>query len=181
VRTNLRLTLVAATLLLCLAIASPASGAMLQVRGANGAHPLIWPTTGRITQQFGCTGYRMEPRRGSCAHFHYGVDIANRGGTPIYAAAAGTITVAGWDPWIRHNPDWMVVIKSANGVKTMYAHLRVRRLPGIHKGAHVRQGQLIGYMGSTGHSTGSHLLWGVFLHGRPVNPLNYVSGALRRS
>ena len=121
----------------------------------------------------------MEPRRGACAHFHYGVDIANRGGTPIYAAAAGVITVAGWDPWLKHNPDWMVVIKSANGFTTMYAHLGVRRLPGIHKGAHVKQGQLIGYMGSTGHSTGPHLLWGVFHDNRPVNPLKFVRGALR--
>jgi murein DD-endopeptidase MepM/ murein hydrolase activator NlpD len=144
------------------------------------SRPFIWPTTGRITQPFGCTGYYLEPRRGKCAHFHYGVDIANAGGTPIYAAAAGTIVIAGWDPWIRHNPDWMVVIKHANGFKTMYAHLRVRRVPGVRKGAHVRQGQLIGYMGSTGHSTGPHLLWGVFHHHKPVNPVDYVRGRLHR-
>ena len=168
---SVRLSLAALALLWCLAVAPPVSGA---------AQPFIWPTTGRITQQFGCTGFSMEPRRGACPHFHYGVDIANRGGTPIYAAAAGVITVAGWDPWLKHNPDWMVVIKSANGFRTMYAHLRVRHLPGIHRGAHVRQGQLIGYMGSTGHSTGPHLLWGVFHNGRPANPLNFVAGALRR-
>ena len=47
---------------------------------ASNARPFIWPTTGRITQQFGCTGYKLEPRRGKCAHFHYGIDIANRCG-----------------------------------------------------------------------------------------------------
>ena len=51
---------------------------------------------------------------------------------------------------------------------------------GIKKGAHVKQGQLLGYMGSNGRSTGPHLLWGVFHNHQPVNPLLYVRGNLKR-
>ena len=150
--------------------------------GEVNAHsrPFIWPTRGRITQGFGCTGFYLEPRYKDCAHFHYGLDIANERGTPIYAAGAGVVTLAGWDPWIRNNPDWMVIIKHKNGLQTMYAHLIVHLARGIHKGAHVVQGQLIGWMGSTGRSTGPNLEWAVFLNHVPVNPLNFVQGTLRR-
>lgn len=149
--------------------------------GASHARPFIWPTTGRITQPFGCTGYKLEPRRGRCAHFHYGVDIANPSGTPVYAAADGVVTIAGWDPWLKHDPDWMVLIKDPNGYQTMYSHMRVKLAKGIKKGAHVKQGQLLGYMGSNGRSTGPHLLFGVFLHHQPVNPLRYLRGSLKRN
>ena len=149
--------------------------------GASHARPFIWPTTGRITQPFGCTGFKLEPRRGRCAHFHSGVDIANRSGTPVYAAADGVVRIAGWDPWQKHDPAWIVRIRHANGFETMYAHLQVKLAKGITKGAHVKQGQLIGYMGSTGRSTGPHLFWGVYLHHRPVNPLLYVRGTLTRN
>jgi murein DD-endopeptidase MepM/ murein hydrolase activator NlpD len=162
--------------LACLGVVSAPDTAL----AASHARPFIWPTTGRITQQFGCTGYKLEPRRGKCAHFHYGVDIANHAGTPVYAAADGVVFIAGWDPWLKHDPDWMVMIRHANGYETMYAHLQVKLAKGIKKGVHVKQGQLIGYMGSTGRSTGPHLLWGVFDHHQPVNPLNFVRGNLKR-
>jgi murein DD-endopeptidase MepM/ murein hydrolase activator NlpD len=174
---RLRLILTAAALLVSAGLPAAATAAPAPVFDAR---PFVWPTVGWITQQFGCTGFAMEPRHGHCAHFHYGVDIANERGTPVYAAAAGVITIAGWDPWIRHNPDWMVVIKDADGFKTMYAHLRAERLPGIHRSAHVEQGQLIGFMDSTGHSTGPHLLRGVFLRDRPVDPERFVLGLLQR-
>jgi murein DD-endopeptidase MepM/ murein hydrolase activator NlpD len=146
---------------------------------AAAAKPFLWPVTGHITQPFGCTGYYLEPRRGSCAHFHYGVDIANADGTPVRAAAAGVVTIAGWDPWIKRNPEWLVLIKDSNGFQTMYAHMRIKLAPGIKKGAHVKQGQLLGWMGSNGRSTGPHLLWGVFKNHVPVNPRLYVEGRLR--
>jgi murein DD-endopeptidase MepM/ murein hydrolase activator NlpD len=148
--------------------------------GASHAQPFIWPTIGRITQPFGCTGFKLEPPRGKCAHFHYGVDIASNLGTPVYAAAAGVVTIAGWDPWLNHDPDWMVLIRNANGYQTMYAHLKVNLAKGIRKGAHVKQGQLIGWIGMTGRTTGPHVEWGVFLHHKPVNPLLYVQGKLQR-
>jgi murein DD-endopeptidase MepM/ murein hydrolase activator NlpD len=144
------------------------------------AGSFIWPTTGRETQPFGCTGFWAEPPRGSCDHFHVGVDIANARGTPIHAAADGVIAIVGWDPWIRIDPDWLVVIDHAGGFRTLYAHMRAKPLAGITKGAHVVQGQLIGYMDMTGHATGPHLHWGVYLNGTPVDPMQYVTGALER-
>ncbi len=177
---RVRFSIILLAMLAALSVAAPVDGAVAPLNGGGRTHPFIWPTSGRITQRFGCTGFVMEPRRGSCAHFHYGVDIANARGTPIFAAADGVVTLAGWDPWLKHNPDWMVIIKHAGGFKSMYAHLRAAPLPGIRKGAQVKQGQLIGYMDSTGHSTGPHLLWGLFLRNRPVNPKLYVRGQLHR-
>jgi murein DD-endopeptidase MepM/ murein hydrolase activator NlpD len=138
---------------------------------ANG-RPFIWPTTGRITQPYGCTGFSAEPRLGSCRHFHGGIDIANNRGTPIRAAAAGVVTHVGWDIWGTHA--WMVMINHGGGVQTWYAHMRGKQIPGLHRGTRVRQGQVIGYMDSTGQSTGVHLHWAVVKNGHYVNPKNYV-------
>ena len=136
--------------------------------------PFIWPTTGRITQPYGCTGFWAEPRYGSCRHFHGGVDVADHRGTPVLAAADGVITHAGWDPWGTRN--WMVMINHGGGLVTWYAHLRGRDLAGIQDGAHVEQGDVIGYMSDTGMATGVHLHWAVLKDGRYVNPRRYVEG-----
>ncbi|MEO6350974.1 MAG: M23 family metallopeptidase [Candidatus Limnocylindrales bacterium] len=146
---------------------------------AAGAPHFIWPTTGRITQPYGCTGFRMEPKYGTCPHFHGGIDIADKRGTPIRAAGEGVIQRVGWDQWGTHN--WMVIINHGDGYVTWYAHLRGKRLDGIKKGARVRQGQLIGYMDSTGYATGPHLHWAVLKNGRYSDPTNYVGGQPRRS
>ena len=117
----------------------------------DGEQTFIWPTSGRLTQPYGCTGVRFEPRRGSCAHFHGGMDIANGRGTPVRAAGDGTISHVGWDPWLeRRIASWMVIINHGGGVQTMYAHLRDREMEGIRDGARVEQGQIIGLMDSTG-------------------------------
>jgi murein DD-endopeptidase MepM/ murein hydrolase activator NlpD len=134
----------------------------------------IWPTGGRITQGFGCTGFFAEPRYGSCRHFHGGIDIANSRGTPIRAAADGIITHVGWDQWGTHN--WMVIINHGGGLTTWYAHMRGRQMPGIRRGVRVSQGEIIGYMDSTGQATGVHLHWSILRNGRYVDPRNFVSG-----
>ncbi len=142
---------------------------------ARSAPYMDWPTVGRTTQPYGCTGFRMEPRRGDCAHFHAGIDIANARGTAIRAAAAGTISYVGREPWY-HGTDraWVVIINHGNNVKTIYVHLIAKEMPGIKKGRHVDKGQLIGRMGSSGRSTGPHLHFGVWLYGKGVNPVNYM-------
>lgn len=142
------------------------------------AHPFLWPTTGRITQPFGCTGFWAEPARGRCRHFHNGIDVANRRGTPIYAAAAGTVEYVGFDPWYKDG-DWLIVIKHGHHLKTLYAHMKPQRLRGIRAGRHVRQGQLIGHMSDTGRATGVHLHWGVYYNGRPVNPARFLEAGAR--
>jgi murein DD-endopeptidase MepM/ murein hydrolase activator NlpD len=145
---------------------------------ADALMSMVWPTVGRETQPFGCTGFWAEPSRGDCDHFHGGIDIANKRGTPIRAAAAGTIQYVGREPWY-HGTDraWVVVIDHGNRLKTIYVHLQARDVPGVRKGKHVYKGQFIGYMGSTGRSTGPHLHFGVKKFGVFVDPARYCPGS----
>lgn len=145
---------------------------------ADGSEPLVWPTSGRITQTYGCTGFAAEPRYGSCRHFHGGIDIASSRGTAIRASADGVITHAGWDPWGLRN--WMVMIRHGDGIVTWYAHMRGKHIPGIRKGIRVRQGEVIGYMDKTGNATGVHLHWAVLKNGRYLNPRAYAEGQPQR-
>ena len=134
-----------------------------------------WPTVGHETQPFGCTGFKMEPPHGNCAHFHGGIDIANSRGTPIHAAADGVIQYVGREPWY-HGPDraWVVVINHGNGVITIYVHLINKPMTGVAKGKHVVKGQVIGLMGMTGRATGYHLHFGVKCNGQWVDPVKYL-------
>lgn len=159
-------------------LAVVATTAPVAAEDAAGGKPFIWPTGGRITQPYGCTGFWMEPRYGSCRHFHGGIDIAASRGTHIKAAADGVITHAGWDPWGTRN--WMVMIRHGNGFQTWYGHLKAKRAPGISVGASVKQGELIGYMGTTGMATGPHLHWAVLIDGRYADPARFVDGRLVR-
>lgn len=165
---------------LVLAVCPPAVGAVIAVHDGESDKPFIWPTRGRLTQPYGCTGFRAEPRRGNCAHFHGALDIANARGTPIRAVADGVVAMVGWEPWRRRDPAWLVVINHGGGLRTMYAHMRGKDLEGIREGARVEQGQLIGLMDSTGRSTGPHVHFVVFLNGRAVNPRPYLAGELER-
>lgn len=97
---------------------------------------------------------------------HTGVDWSNRIGTPILAAGNGTVLEAGWSSgYGKHT-----VIEHANGYVTTYSH-QSNFAAGIVKGAKVRQGQVIGYLGSTGLSTGPHLHYEVKVNGNFVNPM----------
>ena len=157
----------ALVVLATLAIANP-------VVAEEGSDTFIWPTSGRITQPYGCTGFWAEPRQGSCAHFHGGIDIADSRGTPIRAAADGVITHAGWDQWGTRN--WMVIINHGGGMTTWYAHLRGKELTEIQKGVRVRQGEVVGYMDQTGLATGVHLHFSILKNGAYVNPRDHVEG-----
>jgi murein DD-endopeptidase MepM/ murein hydrolase activator NlpD len=114
-----------------------------------------WPTTGRLVQGYGCTGFYLNPARGSCGHFHDGIDIAGYLGTPIRAAAVGVISYIGWNPWDHRQRAFMVVVAHPTGLETLYGHVMPRR--DVRVGQLVRRGELIGYMGSTGKATGVHL------------------------
>ena len=131
---------------------------------------LRWPMTGTITQSFGCTGFGWEPRVGRCAHFHRGIDIVAPYGTKVRAAGAGTVVYVGWNYADGYDPAWIVVIAHSASLQTWYAHLRPVRPAGIRAGARVRAGQVIGYEGNTGHSTGAHLHWAVMYRGSFANP-----------
>ena len=98
---------------------------------------------------------------------HYQIDYAAPKGTPIVSTARGTVTSAGWEGGWGN----MVRIRHDNGYTTHYGHLS-GFAKGIRSGSSVSQGQLVGFVGSTGWSTGPHLDYGMRINGAPVNPLN---------
>jgi murein DD-endopeptidase MepM/ murein hydrolase activator NlpD len=117
---------------------------------------------GRITSRF---GYRMHPILGF-GRFHDGLDIAVPWGSPVFAAADGVVTSAGWSGGYGQQ----VRLAHPDDVMTSYAHLsRILAIPG----ARVRRGQLIGLVGSSGFSTGAHLHFEVRRSGQPVDPTTF--------
>jgi murein DD-endopeptidase MepM/ murein hydrolase activator NlpD len=129
---------------------------------------LRWPMAGSVTQPFGCTGFSWEPPSGSCPHFHNGIDIVAPYGTPVRASGAGRVVYVGWNYADGADPAWIVIIAHSSNLTTWYAHLQAR-YP-VHAGSVVKAGQIIGYEGNTGHSTGAHLHWMVEFNGSFVNP-----------
>ena len=131
---------------------------------------LTWPMSGDVTQNFGCTGFSWEPPFGSCPHFHQGIDIVAPYGTPVRASGDGTVVYIGWNYADGADPAWIVIVAHSDSMQTWYAHLQARYPGGLHAGSVVKQGQLVGYEGNTGHSTGAHLHWAVMFHGEFANP-----------
>ena len=117
----------------------------------------------RITSRFSFS--RLHPIR-KVYRPHYGVDYAARIGTPVQSTADGTVIFTGR----RGASGRMVRIRHRNDYETMYLHLR-NYAPGIRKGAKVRGGQIIGYVGSSGESTGPHLDYRIKYRGKYINPL----------
>jgi murein DD-endopeptidase MepM/ murein hydrolase activator NlpD len=129
---------------------------------------LAWPIHGIITQEFGCTGFYLEPPYGSCPHFHRGIDIANSMYTPIHAAGPGKVIFSGKDPY---STTWMVVIAHSTHLVSWYLHVdNAAHPPIVHAGQYVYTGQVIAYVGMTGNTTGPHLHWAVQLNNIWVNP-----------
>ncbi len=126
--------------------------------GSPSASGYIWPVSGPVTSPFGWRWGRM----------HDGIDIGAASGTPIRAAAAGTVIYAGWLGGYGN----LTVIDHGGGVATAYGH---QSSIAAGSGAYVAQGQVIGYVGSTGHSTGAHLHFEVRVNGVPQDPLGYLS------
>jgi len=100
---------------------------------------------------------------------HLGIDYASCYGTPIRATASGKIVRRGW----RGGYGRCISIKHANGITSLYGHMsRFRK--GLHIGSYVKQGTVIGYVGSTGISTGPHVHFGMYKHGKAINPARFV-------
>lgn len=135
---------------------------------------LSWPMPGAVSQDFGCTGFGWEPTVGDCRGFHSGIDIVAPYGTAVRAAGAGRIAYVGWNYADGADPAWIVVIAHSASLQTWYAHMQARVPAGIKAGAVVRAGQVIGYEGNTGRSTGAHLHWAVRRNGTFVNPRSYL-------
>ena len=125
--------------------------------GPASAAGLVWPVHGVFTSGFGWRWGRM----------HEGIDLAVPTGTPVVAAASGTVVVAGWLGGYGN----LVVIDHGNGIATAYGH---NTSVTVSYGQSVAQGQLVAYSGSTGHSTGPHVHFEVRVNGTPVDPLGYL-------
>ncbi len=114
-------------------------------------------------------GVRSDPFRGTAA-MHAGVDIPGPVGTPIYATADGIVGRASWVGGYGN----LVELDHGRGLQTRYGHLSKITVPA---GTRVKRGDVIGLMGSTGRSTGSHLHYEVRMDGRAVNPVPYLDSA----
>ncbi len=125
--------------------------------------PSLWPIEGRVTSSF---GEREDPLNGEGA-FHPGIDISAPWGTPVRASGDGEVTGASMGSGYGKQ----VVLNHGHDLITVYAHMSsVAVLPGQH----ITRGQIIGYVGQTGRSTGPHLHYEVRVHNVPVNPHKYL-------
>lgn len=112
-------------------------------------------------------GYRTHPITGNYT-MHNGVDLACSSGTPIYASKSGYVTTATY----HYAYGNYVTINHMDGFSTLYGHMTYFV---VSEGEYVEQGQVIGYVGSTGYSTGPHLHFTIYYDGSTVNPMNYIS------
>jgi murein DD-endopeptidase MepM/ murein hydrolase activator NlpD len=128
--------------------------------------PAIWPVMGHITDSF---GQRLDPFSGEGA-FHTGVDVAADYGAPVHATADGVVLDAG-----QHSGYGRVVIVDHGfGLTTWYAHLSSYA---VISGTRVKRGEVIGYTGISGRSTGPHVHYEVRMNNAPVNPWRYMKNA----
>ncbi len=134
----------------------PVIPARVSIARFRGASPLAGA---RVTSGY---GYRYHPISGGWTR-HTGVDLAIPAGTPVYASSAGSVARATW----AGGYGLMVELDHGKGVQTRYAHLS--RLA-VHAGQSVAQGELVGYVGSTGRSTGAHLHYETRVNGAAVDP-----------
>jgi murein DD-endopeptidase MepM/ murein hydrolase activator NlpD len=124
---------------------------------------------GIVTSSFGS---RLDPFNGEGA-FHTGIDIATAKGEAVRAPADGTVLKAGMGNGYGRE----VVIDHGHGIQTIYAHLSGFA---VTEGQDVSRGDILGYVGSSGHSTGPHLHYEVRIHDTPVNPSKYLHAATRQ-
>lgn len=127
------------------------------------ATPSIWPARGRVTSEFGPRRSPITGRR----EFHFGIDIAGPRGMPIISTAAGEVVFASYRLGFGNT----IIINHGYGFTTVYAHLKSFN---VTVGSTVKKGEVLGYMGSTGSSTGTHLHYEVHYRGVAVDPREYL-------
>ncbi len=125
--------------------------------------PNLWPVEGRVTGSF---GERIDPFNGEGA-FHSGIDISTAYGTPVVAPADGVVDFADFCSGYGR----LIEIEHSQGFTTRYGHLSSFA---VTPGQSVRRGQVIGYVGLSGRSTGPHLHYEVWIHNNPVNPYSFL-------
>ena len=142
------------------------------VAGGGGSSSNVSPSTSGFSSPLNylnvtCAyGWRIHPLWGD-RRFHTGVDLAGNQGDPIYAIASGTVTSA----YYNEANGYMVALSHGGGYGSLYAHMTGLI---VSSGQYVSQGQVIGYVGSTGWSTGPHLHVEIHVNGATVNPMDYI-------
>ncbi len=139
-------------------------GFLKERRSIIAATPSVWPVQGWVTSEF---GHRASPL-GGAREFHRGIDIATRVGAPVAAPADGIIIEVAYDREMGN----MIKIDHGHGMTTWYGHLSKSAVP---QGSIIKRGYVIGYVGNSGRSTGSHLHYTVLLNNVPVNPRRYLN------
>jgi murein DD-endopeptidase MepM/ murein hydrolase activator NlpD len=136
-------------------------GLLRKEAALEAAVPKGKPTRGltSISSEF---GIRSDPFGGG-GEFHNGIDLIGPYGSPIYATATGKVETAEDSGGYGNH----VILKHGYGYETLYAHLSEMS---VRRGATVKRGQLLGFMGSTGRSTGTHLHYSIFLKSKPIDP-----------
>ncbi|MEE3381630.1 MAG: peptidoglycan DD-metalloendopeptidase family protein [Succiniclasticum sp.] len=142
-------------------IQSMEAASSMPAGGGSGA--FMWPCSGPITSYY---GWRTHPIFRT-KRYHSGMDIAVDTGTPIHAAASGTVIYSGW----MGGYGYCVMISHGGGLVSLYGH---NSSLAVGEGQRVSQGQVIAYAGSTGYSTGPHCHFEVRVHGEVTDPLNYL-------
>ena len=132
--------------------------------GGGGTGDMVRPVNGPVTSPF---GWRMHPIL-HYRKFHTGVDFGVGYGTPIRAADSGTVIYATWMGGYGN----VIIVDHGRGISTLYAH---QSSLAVGNGARVSRGQTVGYVGSTGFSTGPHLHFEVRVNGNPVDPMGYIN------
>ncbi len=127
--------------------------------------PIGYPANFVMNSRF---GYRSDPMRRGRVEFHPGIDFKGRRGDAVKSTADGKVIVAGWFQGYGK----CVKIKHKNNLETLYGHLSKIN---VKPGQMINTGQVIGQVGSTGHSTGNHLHYEVRKNGKPINPSSYLS------
>jgi len=133
------------------------------------ATPSIWPTHGWLTGTF---GGRSDPFSGEPA-FHQGIDISTDKGQPVLATADGSVESASYTGEYGN----LVVLKHGFGLSTRYGHLSGYA---VNPGQQVKRGDVVGYVGSTGRSTGAHLHYEILANGQLLNPLQLLTQPVQR-
>jgi murein DD-endopeptidase MepM/ murein hydrolase activator NlpD len=129
------------------------------------ATPKGSPVIGGISSYY---GNREHPRSGE-ENFHSGIDISSSPGNPVKATADGIVSFSGWSGGSGN----LVVLEHGHGFSTFYAHNRA--IP-VKVGQKVKRGDIIGYVGSTGNSTGPHVHYEIWKDGKSIDPVKYLKG-----
>ena len=142
-----------------------------QISNVQSESGFLWPLDASINTLSSLYGSRQDPITGRPGN-HTGIDIPAARGTPIYASKSGVVTTSVYGSGSAWSYGNYVVVSHSDGTSTLYAHMSSRA---VSEGQTVSQGEVVGYVGTTGRSTGNHLHFEIRVNGSRTDPLNYFT------